>query len=239
MSGADLPFSQSCENNKRPILERLSALFAETRHVLEIAGGSGQHAEFFARELPQLRWQSSDIPGNRATLNLRLDAAGLPNLPPALTLDVNQAAWLRGSWVRDLSAQRDSSGSEQAKNFMEQAALNAHATREAREAGDFDALFSANSLHIMSAGSVTNFFLGAGKLLKQDALLVVYGPFNYDGQFTAPSNAQFDARLKEQNAESGIRDFESVSSIADIAGFDLEQDNEMPANNRLLVWRRR
>ncbi|MDO7658129.1 MAG: class I SAM-dependent methyltransferase, partial [OM182 bacterium] len=71
----DLPFSQSCENNKQPILAQLESLLADRRHVLEIAGGTGQHAEYFASALPNIRWQSSDIPDNVASLNTRLSLA--------------------------------------------------------------------------------------------------------------------------------------------------------------------
>ena len=94
-------------------------------------------------------------------------------------------------------------------------------------AGPFDALFSANSLHIMSAGSVTDFFLGAGKMLAECGLLIVYGPFNYQGKFTSPSNEEFDGWLKERNPVSGIRDFETVCSIADIANFELARDIDL------------
>ncbi len=238
MNLENLPFSQSCENNKQPILDRLTELLAASRHVLEIAGGTGQHAEFFATELPHLRWQSSDIPTNVTTLNRRLDAASLGNLPTAMVLDVNQKEWLLGTWKTDYDAQQGVQN-QQALSLLERASHHAKAALIAEKAGEFDAVFSANSLHIMSAGSVTNFFLGAGKLLKLDDKLIVYGPFNYGGEFTSSSNAKFDQWLKQRNPQSGIRDFESVTSIADVAGFDLQSDNEMPANNRLLVWTKR
>ena len=232
---SDLPFSQSCENNKQPILQALQRLLAGNAHVLEIAGGTGQHAECFAAALPHLRWQSSDIPSNVDSLNLRLSQAALDNLPVAVALDVNQGEWLLGKWPIvfmpfDASDKSTSIFAEPFKRLRRALAI--------KERGKFDALFSANSLHIMSAGSATNFFLGAGKLLDEGALLIVYGPFNYDGAFTSPSNAEFDVWLKERNPQSGIRDFETINATADIAGFELLEDNPMPANNRLLVWRR-
>ncbi len=90
-----LPFSQSCENNKEPILAVLQKhLVARERNqplrVLEIAGGTGQHAVHFATHMPWLHWQSSDVPELVDTLNLRLRAAAQPNLPLALPLDVTQ-----------------------------------------------------------------------------------------------------------------------------------------------------
>ena len=88
-----LPFSQSCENNKDPILGVLKDCFADEARVLEIAGGTGQHAVYFAQNMPGLMWQSSDLATNVESLNLRIDLADLPNLPSALPLDVMQEQW--------------------------------------------------------------------------------------------------------------------------------------------------
>lgn len=86
-----LPFSQSCENNKDYILEHLRRHFTKPfGRVLEIAGGTGQHAEYFAQQMPHLHWQSTDVPENVKALNLRIDAAKLSNLPKARPFDVTQ-----------------------------------------------------------------------------------------------------------------------------------------------------
>lgn len=103
----------------------------------------------------------------------------------------------------------------------------------------FDAVFSANTLHIMAAEKNPAFFTGAAGVLGPGGLLLVYGPFNYGGQFTSPSNARFDEWLKQQNPVSGIRDSETVNALAEAVGFQLMEDNAMPANNRLLVWKKR
>lgn len=241
----NLPFSQSCENNKQPILAQLEKLLVNRRHVLEIAGGTGQHADYFASALPQIRWQSSDVASNVASLNARLTLSGTDNLPPALALNVDQQSWLLGTWpTAFVPPTRAESGEPEKSTFLQEGAFEkAIYDRLGRNAaikvGPFDALFTANSLHIMSAGSVTNFFLGAGKLLAKKAMLIVYGPFNYEGKFTSPSNEAFDSHLKERNPVSGIRDFEAVCSLADIANFELMHDIDMPANNRMLVWRKR
>jgi hypothetical protein len=73
---------------------------------------------------------------------------------------------------------------------------------------------------------------------EDDAMLAVYGPFNYGGQFTSDSNRAFDAWLKERSPVSGIRDFEAVDALAQSIGLKLVEDCEMPANNRTLVWHR-
>ena len=208
-----LPYSQACENNKVPILQVLrrhlpghSPTLAPTltptltptpTGVLEIGGGTGQHGAFFAEQIPALHWQSSDVPANVDSLNLRIAAAALPNLPPTIALDVNDLPW---------------------------------------PIDGCDCIFSANSLHIMSADSVVRFFDGAGSVLNPGGKLLVYGPFKYGGEFTTESNARFDVWLKNQDPVSGVRDFEWVNELAATAGLSLLEDNAMPANNQLLVW---
>ncbi|MEM1112544.1 MAG: DUF938 domain-containing protein [Pseudomonadota bacterium] len=101
-----------------------------------------------------------------------------------------------------------------------------------------DAVFSANSLHIMPFDAVESLFAELSVWSPADAVLAIYGPFNYGGAYTSESNAHFDQWLAARDARSAIRDFEAVDALAANAGFNLEEDNEMPANNRLLVWRR-
>lgn len=100
----------------------------------------------------------------------------------------------------------------------------------------YDAVFTANSLHIMSKAQVEDFFQLVGRVTKPNAELVVYGPFNYNGEFTSYSNAQFELWLKNRDPLSGIRDFEWVNQLANSVGFQLMNDHEMPANNRCLHW---
>lgn len=102
----------------------------------------------------------------------------------------------------------------------------------------FDAVFSANTLHIMSWPDVRTMFAELPKVLTADATLAVYGPFNYNGRFTSPSNASFDEWLKQRSPHSGIRDFAAVDELAHSIGFGLVEDRPMPANNRTHVWRR-
>ncbi len=103
--------------------------------------------------------------------------------------------------------------------------------------GDFDAVFSANTLHIMSWTCVEQTFAHFSKLAV-GTLLCIYGPFNYQGQFTSASNARFNDWLLQGNPQSAIRDFEAVNALAAEAGYRLQQDYEMPANNRLLHWKK-
>jgi cyclopropane fatty-acyl-phospholipid synthase-like methyltransferase len=102
----------------------------------------------------------------------------------------------------------------------------------------YDAVFSANTLHIMGWTDVVKLFAGLDGVMAKDAVLAVYGPFNYGGKFTSDSNAQFDVWLKQRSAASGIRDFEAVNALAESIGLKLLADHAMPANNRTLVWTR-
>ncbi|HSG52212.1 MAG TPA: DUF938 domain-containing protein, partial [Rheinheimera sp.] len=100
----------------------------------------------------------------------------------------------------------------------------------------FDAVFSANTLHIMNWPVVQQLFARLPMLTTDNAKLCIYGPFNYNGAFTSSSNAAFDANLKSRDSTMGIRDIEAVLALAAEAGFMLENDHEMPANNRLLQF---
>jgi len=195
----DKPFSESCVQNREPILAVLRELFADRRHVLEVGSGTGQHAVYFGAELSHLVWQTADVPQHHAGIRLWLAEAGLANVLPPLELDVNQGNW---------------------------------------RSGRYDAVFSANTLHIMSWPEAEKFFAGVGEVLEAGGILAVYGPFNYGGRYTSESNARFDAWLKARDPASGVRDFEAVDAQARAQGLSLLRDIAMPANNRTLVWRR-
>ncbi len=104
--------------------------------------------------------------------------------------------------------------------------------------GPYDAVFSANILHIVGWPGVEAFFAGVGRVLGAAGMLVVYGPFNAGGIYTSASNRDFDAWLKARDPRSGIRDVETVQALAAQAGLHAVDDVAMPANNRCIVWRR-
>jgi cyclopropane fatty-acyl-phospholipid synthase-like methyltransferase len=106
------------------------------------------------------------------------------------------------------------------------------------ELAPVDAVFSANTLHIMAWSAVRDFFRGVGGVLRLPGVLCVYGPFRFHRRHTSDSNAEFDRWLKARDPDSGVRDFESVDSLAREQGLSLAADHAMPANNRTLVWRR-
>lgn len=194
------PYSESCDQNKDPILDVLRKEFSQVRYVLEIGSGTGQHAVYFGEQLPHLIWQTSDIVIYHAGIRAWLDEAALPNVLPPLALDVEHDPW---------------------------------------PTSKVDAIFSANTVHIMGWPQVQCMFAGIGKVLAPGGVFCLYGPFNYNGEYTSPSNARFDAWLKARDPASGVRDFEALDALAGKAGLLLTQDHEMPANNRTLVWRKR
>ena len=104
---------------------------------------------------------------------------------------------------------------------------------------DADAVFSANTCHIMSWAQVERMLAGVAALLAEGGVVALYGPFHYGGKPTSPSNAEFDAWLRGRDPQSGVRNFEDVRELAERHRLALHEDNAMPANNRLLVFRRR
>ena len=193
------PFSESCIQNCEPILKVLKPLFADREQILEVGSGTGQHAVYFAKELPHLVWQTSDIEANHPGIKMWLDEAHLPNTRRPITLDV-----FENQWPQPI----------------------------------YDGVFSANTTHIMSWAGVVCFINGIGQLLQPGGLFALYGPFNYGGTFTSDSNKHFDHWLKQQDPLSGIRHFEELDKLASSVGLVLQNDIEMPANNRILCWKK-
>lgn len=193
------PTAESCLQNRAPILTVLRAVLAGRRRLLEIGSGTGQHAVYFAPELPHLQWQTSDLEENHAAIHAWLADAGSPNILPPLALDVRTRPW---------------------------------------PADAVDAVFSANTAHIMGWDAVEAMFAGVGRVLEEGGVFALYGPFNYGGGYTADSNARFDAWLRQRDPASGVRDFEALDALARTAGLRLWQDYAMPADNRTLVWRK-
>lgn len=103
---------------------------------------------------------------------------------------------------------------------------------------DVQAVFSANTAHIMNWPQVQALFRGVGETLPGGGLFLLYGPFNYGGNYTSDSNRRFDAWLKARDPLSGLRDFEALDQLAAQAGMQLQDDIAMPANNRILCWQK-
>ncbi|MCK8136386.1 DUF938 domain-containing protein [Pseudoalteromonas sp. 2CM28B] len=101
-----------------------------------------------------------------------------------------------------------------------------------------DAIYTANTFHIVSWELITRFFAGVNQHLNQQGVVCVYGPFKYKGEFTSPSNDEFNSLLQSRDPLSGIRDFKAVEQLAVQSGLKLLSDTAMPANNQLLIFKR-
>jgi cyclopropane fatty-acyl-phospholipid synthase-like methyltransferase len=191
------PYSESCDQNCKPILSVIQPLLKDCSSLLEIGSGTGQHAVSFAEKMPHLTWHTSDCAEYLPGIQAWLADAKLENVRPPFILDVSESTW---------------------------------------PALEIDAIFSANTAHIMHWHHVEAMFSGVGKVLVSGGRFMLYGPFNYNRQYTSDSNERFDQWLKDRDPQSGIREFESLNELADNAGMVLKQDFEMPANNRILYW---
>ncbi len=101
------------------------------------------------------------------------------------------------------------------------------------------AVVSINMLHISPWEAGLGLLRGAARILPAAAPLVLYGPFVVDGDFIAESNLAFDAELRERDPRWGLREARDVERAAADAGFTLETLVPRPANNHMLVLRRR
>ncbi len=193
------PFSDASLRNREPILSVLAPYLNRAMTVLEIGGGQGGHAVYFAQQLPHVHWQTSEQPAHLAQLFNNLEAAALPNLPPPLALDVSSGPW-------PLSAA--------------------------------DAVFSANTAHIMDWPAVQAMFHGVAELLPGGARFFLYGPFIRSGRYSGDNDARFDAALRGRGTGSGLRDLDDMEALARAVDLYLEEAVPMPANNLTLIWRK-
>jgi len=186
--------------NRDPILDVLRRVLPSKGLVLEIASGSGEHAAYFAHNLPALDWQPSDPdPQALASSAAHRADADLANLLAPLRLDVTAAQW---------------------------------------PVARADAVICCNMIHIAPWAACQSLIAGAARILPAGGLLYLYGPYKIGGRHTAPTNQAFDDRLREQNADWGIRDLDDVAALAARNGFALAETVPMPANNLSVMFRR-
>jgi cyclopropane fatty-acyl-phospholipid synthase-like methyltransferase len=99
-----------------------------------------------------------------------------------------------------------------------------------------DAIYSANTLHIMGWAEVEAMFRGVEAVLSPHGVVCIYGPFRYAGRYTSDSNRDFDLMLKERDPASGLRDLTEIGALAERHALRLRLDHDLPANNRLLEF---
>ena len=194
------PYAPACDKNKRPILDIMRGYLSEAGSVLEIGSGTGQHAVFFAANMPWLNWITSDLAHRKEGIAAWLEEAGLPNLGGPLALDASFA--------------------------------------ETWQVPAIDAIFTANTLHIMPWETGAKAIAGSAALLGPGGQLLIYGPFNCDGRHVGHGNALFDAQLRADGNGQGLRDLEAVQQEALSAGLEPVAVHPMPANNFILAFKR-
>jgi len=132
------------------------------------------------------------------------------------------------------------SGESQLNNLSSAISLDLLALTDEKISGlpEVDAIVCINTIHIMAWQGTEKLFELAGKILPADGVMYVYGPYRYSNLPLEPSNENFDLWLKDRDAVSGIRGFDQVDSLAKHAGFELQDDIAMPANNRSIWWKK-
>jgi SAM-dependent methyltransferase len=195
--------------NHQPIWAVLQKhLAGKSGDVLEAGSGTGQHVVHFARQTPDIVWWPSD----RNELHLKSIQGWRAHTGLPNVRPPLRIDLSDPAWCAQM---QDGSGPA---NLL--------------------AVFSANVVHIAPWRVAEGLFAGAGKYLRPDGRLILYGPFKRDGKHTALSNAVFDASLRERDAEWGVRDIADLEKLAGSAGLQLLESIEMPANNLMLVFER-
>ena len=185
--------------NSRAIADVLSRLLSGRGTVLEIASGTGQHVVEFARSLPAITWQPSDLdPEHLASIEAYRLEAGLDNVRPPVRLDAESDSW---------------------------------------PVSECSAVVCSNMIHIAPWSVCEGLFRGAARVLSAGEPLILYGPFRFQGRFTAPSNAEFDRSLRARDPGWGVRDVDHLDALAEEHGLGREEAVAMPANNHVLVFR--
>ena len=195
--GEKRPNAEACSRNREVISEVLKFEFSNCLKVLEIGSGTGQHAVFFSKYLPNITWQTSDLSCNHKGINNWIKYSGLLNVKPPINLDVE---------------------------------------RDKAVIGQYDAVFSSNTAHIMNIKSVELMFSLVGVILSRNNKFCLYGPFKINGSFNSESNKQFNNLLFDQNSAMGIRDLEDLDGFAKNSELTRTALYAMPANNYTVVY---
>jgi SAM-dependent methyltransferase len=183
-------------------------LAGKSGDVLEAGSGTGQHVVHFAGHTPDITWWPSDYNAQ----HLKSIAAWRAHAGLANIRPPLRIDLSDPAWCPEL---HDGSGP-----------------------GKLLAVFCANVIHIAPWRVAEGLFEGAGRYLRADGRLYLYGPFKRDGKHTAISNAVFDTSLRERDAEWGVRDVADVADLANAAGLALLEIVPMPANNLILAFGR-
>jgi hypothetical protein len=184
-------------------------LAGKSGDAVEAGSGTGQHVVDFAGHMPDITWWPSDLNEQ----HLKSIAAWRAHAGLSNIRPPLRIDLSDPAWCAELGH-----GSGPAKLL---------------------AVFCANVIHIAPWRVAEGLFAGAGRYLRADGQLFLYGPFKRGGKHTAISNAVFDSSLRDRDPEWGVRDIEALERLAADAGLALIETAEMPANNLTLVFARR
>ena len=186
----------------------LRLLGDKTGNVIEVGSGTGQHLVTFATALPNLTWWPSD---------------------PAPSHRASIDAWGARCGLTNVRRPID----------LDATTLDWKLDEIGRPPSqEIDAILVINVLHIAPWPVSLGLMQAAARYLKSDGILIVYGPFTKDGVHSSPSNATFDAHLRQQNDQWGVRDRADLNAAAIENGLKLAEMIDMPASNITLVFRR-
>lgn len=197
--------------NRRPIADVLQQYLSQQARVLEVASGTGEHALFLADALAVQDWWPTDV-----------DPAALASIE----------AWRQS---HDSATLRLSLHSPRRFDVTRPDLAHSEVTKDLPA---LDAVVCINMIHIAPWAATEGLMTCAAKLLREDGILYMYGPYRRDNRHTAPSNEAFDASLRQRNSAWGIRDLEAVEAVAAHHDLALEAVVAMPANNFSVIFRK-
>ncbi|XP_046403726.1 methyltransferase-like 26 [Ischnura elegans] len=207
----------AAERNKEPILqvlkEYIPSLSEPHRKLfcLEIASGTGQHIAHFAREFQNVIWQPSEIEeADFMSIRAHVAEGKLTNVLPPVKIDIRIPFSVWG--------------------------LNGKG--EQFKPSSIDMIYNANMMHISEIACSHGLFVAAGGLLRPGGLLITYGPYANNGVLEPQSNRDFDSSLRRRDSSWGVRDIVLLKEYASKNGISLERIIDMPANNKMLIWKK-
>ncbi|NER23931.1 MAG: DUF938 domain-containing protein [Symploca sp. SIO1C2] len=209
-------YAPATKRNREAILEVLQQVLPDNCTVLEIASGTGEHGVFFAPRMGNRKWLPSEPnPLLLASIEAWQTYQPVDNLYPPLELDVCDSVWpvetrVSPTWLQSFDF----------------------------ETFPLTAMVNINMIHIAPWLTCLGIMAGASRILPSGGILYMYGPFKQDGKHTAPSNAAFDATLRSQNPQWGVRDLNDVVEVARARDLSLLTTYQMPANNLSVVFQR-
>ncbi len=213
-------FAPATERNRQPILSAFQKVLPSSGNVLEVASGTGEHAVYFAAALPNFTWLPTDPdPVAIASIRAWQTHTGVGNLLAPIQLDVTDPGWPQTATAA--LPQTAPPQTAPSQTVPPQTAPQA--------------IVAINMIHIAPWAATLGLLAGAHQLLPPGGLLYLYGPYQQQGQHTAPSNAAFDEMLRSRNPAWGVRDLGTVIAEAERQHLFCQQVIEMPANNLSVI----